>query len=88
VFGFGGVRDFDETLSITPRLPAAWRSLTFSLRFRDRQLRIELGHRVERYAIDAGDPLSVTIRGEPHALSVGRPIVLQAAADGRRERAA
>ena len=38
VFGFGGVRDFDGALSIAPRLPAAWRSLEFSLRFADRQL--------------------------------------------------
>ena len=49
VFGFGGVRDFDGALSIAPRLPTQWRSLAFSLRFGDRQLRIELTHDEERY---------------------------------------
>ena len=42
VFGFGGVRDFDGELTIDPRLPARFRSLGFSLRFHDRQLRIRL----------------------------------------------
>ena len=42
VFGFGGVRDFDGQLSIDPRLPTAWRSLSFPLRFRNRQIRVEL----------------------------------------------
>ena len=42
VFGFGGVRDFDGQLSFKPSLPHAWNELAFSLRFRDRQLRVQL----------------------------------------------
>jgi alpha,alpha-trehalose phosphorylase len=83
VFGFGGVRDFDGALSITPRLPAEWRSLAFSLRCRDRQLRIELAHDEERYTVEEGDSLAVTIRGEPRVLSQGDPLVLHPA-DVRR----
>ena len=67
-FGFGGVRDFDGALSLDPHLPEEWDRLEFSLRFQDRQLRISLGHEEERYALDEGDPLDVTIRGEPHRL--------------------
>jgi alpha,alpha-trehalose phosphorylase len=85
VFGFGGVRDFDGTLSITPRLPAEWRSLAFSLRFADRQLRVALGPAEERYWIEAGGPLAVTIRGEPYVLMAGEPLVLPAS--GRRTQA-
>ena len=79
VFGFGGVRDYDGALSITPRLPAQWRSLAFSLRFGDRQLRIELTHEQERYLVDDGEPLAVTIRGVHHQLAPGEPFMLETA---------
>jgi alpha,alpha-trehalose phosphorylase len=79
VFGFGGVRDFDGALTITPRLPTTWRSLSFPLRFQDRQLHVQLTRGEERYAIEEGDPLTVTIRGEPHVLAPGAPLVLQRA---------
>ena len=71
VFGFGGVRDFDGRLSFTPCLPRNWGELAFSLRFCDRQIRVKLTHEEERYLVDEGEPLEVTIRGEPHLLSPG-----------------
>jgi alpha,alpha-trehalose phosphorylase len=83
VFGFGGVRDDDGALSIIPRLPAAWRSLAFSLRFRDRQLRIQLAHDEERYELESGEPLTLMIRGDQRVLSMGHPLVLDAARRGR-----
>jgi alpha,alpha-trehalose phosphorylase len=83
VFGFAGVRDYDGVLSITPRLPAGWRTLEFSLRFRDRQLRIRLTHDDERFAIDDGEPLAVTIRGEPRLLAASEPLVLRTVAAAR-----
>jgi trehalose/maltose hydrolase-like predicted phosphorylase len=44
VNGFGGVRDYDGRLSLDPHLPRMWQSLEFSLRFRERQLRIRPSH--------------------------------------------
>jgi alpha,alpha-trehalose phosphorylase len=79
VFGFGGVRDFDGRLSITPHLPDAWESLTFSLRFRDRQLRIHLTHEHERYVLDEGKPLELTVHGRPQVLRKGQPLSMSAA---------
>jgi alpha,alpha-trehalose phosphorylase len=79
VFGFGGVRDYDGALSITPRLPTQWRSLAFSLRVADRQLRIELTHEEERYLVEDGKPLAVTIRGDHHLLAEGDQLLLQTA---------
>jgi alpha,alpha-trehalose phosphorylase len=73
VFGFGGVRDFDGDLSITPHLPTAWRRLEFSLRIRDRQLRIRLEHGRERYLLESGDPLELRIRGETVRLRPTEP---------------
>jgi alpha,alpha-trehalose phosphorylase len=77
VFGFGGVRDFDGRLSFAPNLPRAWSSLEFSLRFRDRQVRVQLTHDEERYGVDEGAPLKVIVRGEPHLLSPGTPVAIK-----------
>ncbi|MDQ4133050.1 MAG: glycoside hydrolase family 65 protein [Actinomycetota bacterium] len=71
VFGFGGVRDFDGRLSIDPRLPTRFGSLSFSLRFQNRQLRVRLARDVEQYVLDEGKPLDVTIRGQHHRLRPG-----------------
>jgi alpha,alpha-trehalose phosphorylase len=79
VFGFGGVRDFGGELSITPRLPSVWESLEFSLRFRDRLLRVHLAHDEERYLIEDGAPLDLTVRGRRHGLTPGEPLTLEAA---------
>ena len=77
VFGFGGVRDFDGRLVIDPRLPRRFNSLAFSLRFRDRQIRVHLTHDSERIRLDEGDPLEVVIRGEEQVLAVGAPLHIQ-----------
>jgi alpha,alpha-trehalose phosphorylase len=77
VFGFGGVRDFDGRLSFMPNLPRAWSELAFSLRFRDRQVRVQLTHDEERYLVDEGAPLKVLVRGEPHLLSPGTPVAIK-----------
>jgi alpha,alpha-trehalose phosphorylase len=77
VFGFGGVRDYDGQLSFAPALPQGWNELAFSLRFCDRQIRIQLTHDEERYVVDDGAPLDVTIRGEPHLLSQATPVVIK-----------
>jgi alpha,alpha-trehalose phosphorylase len=76
VFGFGGVRDFDADLTIDPHLPRHVERLAFSLRFHDRQLRVTLTHDSERYLIDEGKPLEVTIRGTRHTLVPGTPLTV------------
>jgi len=76
VNGFGGVRDYDGRLSLDPRLPRTWRSLEFSLRFRDRQLRIRLCHDEERYTLETGHALKLRVRDEQHELVPGEPLSL------------
>jgi alpha,alpha-trehalose phosphorylase len=79
VFGFGGVRDFDGRLTIDPHLAAAWESLSFSLRFRGRQVRVALTHDGERYSLDHGSPIEIGIRGKRHTLARGEPVELRPA---------
>jgi len=76
VFGFGGVRDFDGDLSFEPALPRLWTSLSFSLRFCKRQIRVRLAHDEETYLVDEGGPLEITVRGERHVLTPGTPVTI------------
>src|ERR687892_411793 len=76
VFGFGGVRDFDGRLTIDPRPPGGYDRLEFPVRVPDRQIRVALSHEDERYTLEEGEPLKVTIRGEPHLLVPGSPLRL------------
>lgn len=73
VHGFGGVRDHGGRLSFTPHVPHGWRSLEFSLRFQGRQVRVHLAHDEERFLVEQGDPLEVTVRGVPVVLQPGVP---------------
>jgi alpha,alpha-trehalose phosphorylase len=84
VFGFGGVRDFDGDLSFEPMLPRMWTSLSFSLRFCDRQIRVRISHEEETYVVDEGGPLEVTVRGERHLLGPGTPITVKRIPHQRR----
>jgi alpha,alpha-trehalose phosphorylase len=76
VNGFGGVRDYNGRLSLDPHLPRMWHSLEFSLRFRQRQLRIRLSHDEERYVLEEGQPLDVRVRDDRYVLVTGEPLLL------------
>jgi alpha,alpha-trehalose phosphorylase len=78
VLGFGGLRDFDGDVCFSPRLPAAWRSLAFSVRVRDRQLRVRLTHDEERYEVEDGPALDIQVRGTHLRLEPGSPWVTEA----------
>jgi alpha,alpha-trehalose phosphorylase len=78
VFGFGGMRDHGGRLSFAPQLPDIWTSLEFSVRFRDRQISVTLGHDIHCYELISGEPLEVTIHGDTHKLVEGEPLELPA----------
>ena len=56
--------------------------MTFPLRFRDRQIRVRLSHEEERYLLDKGSPLEITIRGEQHLLSPDAPVAIKRSLPG------
>jgi alpha,alpha-trehalose phosphorylase len=76
VFGFGGLRDFDGDVCFSPCLPLSWHRLAYSVRIGGRQLRVELTHAEERYLLDEGDPLAVTIHGTRQVLRADAPVVV------------
>ncbi len=76
--GFGGLRDYHGELSFDPRLPAAWESLRFRLRFHDRQLHVDLDHRRFRFELTEGDPLTICVRGSELELEPHTPVEVAA----------
>jgi alpha,alpha-trehalose phosphorylase len=70
-YGFGGLRDFGGELAFSPRLPSTWDRLAFSLRFRGRQLGVELTHEAWTFRLREGKPLTISVEGEPLTLEEG-----------------
>jgi len=79
VAGFGGMRDYDGSLSFAPRLPQRLTRLKFRLCYRDRRLKVDVDHRHARYSLLEGDDLQITHNGTKLTVTtakvVTRPVV-------------
>ncbi|WP_438306199.1 glycoside hydrolase family 65 protein [Streptomyces sp. HUAS TT11] len=73
VAGFGGMRDYGDILHFAPCLPERLGRLAFSLRFRQRCLRIDITRSHVTYILVEGEPLQISHRGEAVALSLRLP---------------
>ncbi|MGI8983602.1 MAG: glycosyl hydrolase family 65 protein, partial [Acidimicrobiales bacterium] len=80
VFGFGGVRAEGRAVRIDPRLPAAWESLSFPIRWRGSRIVVHVG--ADRLELDLDGPAVVAVGlGAPVALGAGR-LVARRECDG------
>ncbi|MGH3057069.1 MAG: glycoside hydrolase family 65 protein [Gaiellaceae bacterium] len=68
VAGFGGLRDYGDTLAFAPCVTDPITRLSFRLLYRGRRLRIEVDPDGARYELLAGEPLEVLHYGEPITL--------------------
>lgn len=75
-YGFAGMRDYNGALSFDPRLPKDWGALRFKLRFQDRFLSVHLTHEELTFALEEGESLEFTVRGEPVRLESGGSVTL------------
>jgi alpha,alpha-trehalose phosphorylase len=71
VAGFGGMRDYGETLSFAPWLPERVTGLSFGLLYRGRRLRVEVNHDEASYQLLDGEPLELIHHGEHITVSQG-----------------
>lgn len=76
VAGFGGMRDYGETLAFAPRLTAPLTRMAFRMVFRGRRLRIEIGPDEARYEMFTGEPLELLHHGAPFTLTPESPQTL------------
>jgi alpha,alpha-trehalose phosphorylase len=72
VWGFGGLRHHDGTVSFAPRLPEGISRLAFTIMIRGRKLRVEVTHSGASYLLADGDPLDITHHGDHVTLSAGK----------------
>jgi alpha,alpha-trehalose phosphorylase len=75
VMGFGGLRHYDGTVSMKPRLPTGISRLAFTLLLRGRHLRVEVTQENATYTMPEGEPLEIMHHGEKVTLSAGKPQV-------------
>jgi trehalose/maltose hydrolase-like predicted phosphorylase len=70
VFGFAGLSLQSDGIAVNPQLPANWRSLAFSVQWRGRSLKIRIDQDKQRLEamLEAGEPMTLVICGEPHDL--------------------
>ncbi len=73
-YGFGGMTDFQGELAFEPRLPRTWDRLRFSLRFRQRQLTVDLTHDAWTFTLVEGDLVDITVSGEKVTLTAEQPV--------------
>ncbi len=73
VYGFAGLRDAAGRISFKPRLPEAWKRLSFHLTVRGSRLRIEAGRDETIYRLLDGADITFEHHGEPVTLSAAEP---------------
>ena len=64
VLGAAGIRWTDRELCCTPRLPAKWKSLTFPLVYRRREMRWNITPKRVSVAVGKGKPVNLLIEGQ------------------------
>jgi alpha,alpha-trehalose phosphorylase len=77
VGGFGGMRDYGDTLIFAPRLPSRLSRLSFGIMYRGRRLRVEVDGDQASYELVHGDPLELIHHGERHIVSSDAPLSCQ-----------
>ena len=71
VLGFAGLDLAGEAISLNPRLPAAWRSMSFTVRWRGRAVQVRIADATVRVAMSDGEAVDIRIASGTHHLQAG-----------------
>jgi trehalose/maltose hydrolase-like predicted phosphorylase len=79
VLGFAGLAARSGGISLDPKLPSAWRKLSFAVQWRGRSLkiRIDQDEQIVEADMDGGDPMTLAIGGDTHELRPRQPVRAQ-----------
>jgi len=69
VYGFGGFRVINGTISLSPNLPEKWDLLSFRLLFRGRELKIKISREECQVSIIKGAPMTIMLNNQEIELS-------------------
>jgi beta-phosphoglucomutase len=75
-WGFGGLRVHGGELALSPRLPVAWKSYRFGVRWQNAHLRVDIDGDGVRYSLTAGDALTFLHAGTRQHLAAGQSLLL------------
>jgi trehalose/maltose hydrolase-like predicted phosphorylase len=74
VLGFAGLDLRGEAISIDPRLPPKWRSISLSVYWRGRRVEVQIADSAVRVAISDGQPMDIRIAATTYGLNAGAPL--------------
>ena len=74
VLGFAGLGMDGDAITLTPRLPEDWRSVSFAVRWRGRPVQVRIAGDNVRVAIADGDPVRIRIGGQTHNVQGGSAV--------------
>ena len=76
VLGFAGLAARSDGISLDPKLPSAWRKLSFAVQWRGRSLRIRIDQeeKIAEAWLEGGEPMTLAMRGNTYELRRGHPV--------------
>jgi len=82
IYGFAGLRDDDDRLCFDPRLPEAWRSISFSLAWHGMRIAVRLERTRIVFTLDGAHSRPIWVRGVQVDLIPGESIEIPLADQG------
>ncbi len=76
VFGFGGMRDHNGTITFDPRLPADWERLTFRIMLRGTRVKVSVVRDAISFDVEDGQSVEVSVRGQHLTVRAGEPVTV------------
>ncbi len=64
VQGFGGMRNFDDSLSFDPKIPKNWKSYSFKIKYRDHTIKVFKNHEGCKFYNESDTPVTITVSGK------------------------
>ena len=69
VQGFGGMRNFDNSLSFNPTIPKEWESFSFKINYRDSIIQVFKSHEVTTYKNLSDKPIDIRVKDKKMLLA-------------------
>ena len=84
VFGFGGLRDHGGEITIDPRLPESWESLTYRITLQNTRVRVDVRQNELELTVEEGSSASLSVRGKAVSVTADAPVLVPLADQGPR----
>ncbi len=76
VQGFGGMRNFDNTLSFAPQIPKKWKSYSFKINYRGTTLKVYKDHDGCKFTNENSNPIEISVHGKKVTVSNNELVAL------------